>query len=185
MTRKPGERCEFPPNATIRFEDPGEGPFRLETSQVLPLSPEQSFAFFEDPRNLSEITPDWLDFRMTGRGPMSSVYEGAEFDYTIRWLGVPIPWRGRIADYHRPERFTDIQVRGPYRSWVHLHVFRPVPEGTLMKDTVTYEVPYGQAGRLVHRLLIRRQLEDIFRYRAIRISEWASGDLRRKSHNPG
>lgn len=185
MSRRPGGRYEFPPNFTIRFENLGKGAFRLKTSQVLPVSPEQAFVFFEDPRNLNEITPDWLDFRMAGRGPLTSVYEGAEFDYTIRWLGVTFPWRGRIADYHPPERFTDIQVRGPYRSWVHLHIFSPLPEGTLMKDMVTYEVPYGQAGRLVHRFLIRRQLEDIFCYRAIRIREWVRGTLRPKSQNPG
>ena len=50
-----------------------------------------------------------------------------------------------------------------------------------MNDTVTYQLPLGPLGYLVHALTVRRQLEDIFRYRAARIEEWAGGGLRRRS----
>lgn len=184
MAGEASGRCEFPPNSPIRFAHLGKDAFRLTTSQVLPLPPDQAFGFFEDPRNLFEITPDRLDFRMADRGSVTSVHEGAEFDYTIRWLGSTIPWRSRIADYHPPDRFADVQVRGPYRSWVHLHLFGAVADGTLMQDIVTYEVPCGPAGRLVHRFLIRRRLEDIFRYRAVQIEEWVRRNLRHTSRRP-
>jgi ligand-binding SRPBCC domain-containing protein len=35
-----------------------------------------------------------------------------------------------------------------------------------MEDRVEYELPLGLLGRLAHRLLVRRQLEGIFRHRA-------------------
>ena len=35
----------------------------------------------------------------------------------------------------------DIQVMGPYNSWVHRHLLETVPEGTLMRDNVTYTLP--------------------------------------------
>ncbi|HDY72401.1 MAG TPA: hypothetical protein ENH50_12135 [Nitrospirae bacterium] len=56
----------------------------------------------------------------------------------------------------RQERFTDIQIRGPYRFWSHLHTFEEVPEGTLMRDEVTYRLSHT-AG-LLHRSIIKRQL---------------------------
>jgi hypothetical protein len=59
----------------------------LTTSQILPLAPDKVFPFFEDPGNLPEITPDWLDFRMA-EGTRSTVCEGAEFLYTIRLFGL-------------------------------------------------------------------------------------------------
>jgi ligand-binding SRPBCC domain-containing protein len=154
--------------------------YELSASQVLPQPLEQAFTFFEDPRNLFDITPDWLQFVMQEREEMQSVVEGAEFDYTIRWCWMTIPWRSRIVDRHPPDRFTDIQLIGPYRAWSHLHAFAPAPGGTYMQDTVTYQLPFRQVGRLAHALIVRRQLEDIFRYRALRIDHWARGSLQRK-----
>ena len=40
-----------------------------------------------------------------------------------------------------------------------------------MRDRVEYELPFGVVGRLAHRLLVRRQLENIFRHRARAIAE--------------
>ncbi|MEW6418637.1 MAG: SRPBCC family protein [Nitrospirota bacterium] len=126
-----------------------------------------------------EITPDWLDFRMVNQGK-TEVFNGVEFDYTIRWLGLKLRWQSRIIDYKPPERFTDIQIIGPFQYWRHLHVFERVSEGILLKDEVTYKVPFGLVGILLHALVIKRQLKDIFSYRAIRISEWARGGFKSK-----
>jgi len=168
------------PTFTLTLHYLGGATHRLTATQVLALPRKQAFAFFEDPRNLFDITPDWLSFVMKDRGQMTEMFEGAEFDYTIRWLGITIPWKSRIVDHKPPEKFTDIQLAGPYRSWSHLHTFEDVPEGTLMLDTVTYQLPLGPLGNLVHALSVRRQLEDIFRYRAMRIEAWARGNMMKK-----
>ena len=165
---------------SIRFHRPDRATHLLAASQVLDLPREQVFLFFEDPRNLFDITPDWLNFVMKDREQMTAVFEGAEFDYTIRWSGIPLPWKSRITGYQPPEQFTDIQITGPYRSWSHLHTFDEISEGTLMSDTVTYQLPLGPLGNAVHAFTVRRQLEDIFRFRAMRIDEWARGAMRRK-----
>jgi len=170
----------LPPTFSINFQRLDRATHQLSASQVLALSRLQAFAFFEDPRNLFDITPDWLNFVMKDKDSKTEMFEGAEFDYTIRWLGIPIPWTSRIIGYQPPGWFTDIQLTGPYRSWSHLHTFEDVPEGTRMLDTVTYQLPLGPLGSLVHALMVRRQLDDIFRYRAMRIHEWARGEMKRK-----
>ena len=40
-----------------------------------------------------------------------------------------------------------------------------------MEDHVEYALPFGLLGRLVHRLRVRRQLEEIFDYRRRAIEE--------------
>ena len=40
-----------------------------------------------------------------------------------------------------------------------------------MDDHVEYELPFGLLGRIAHRLLVRRQLEQIFDYRRRVIGE--------------
>ena len=170
----------LPPTFTLRFGRLDRATHQLTASQVLSLPRRDAFRFFEDPRNLFDITPDWLRFVMKDRDAKTEVFEGAEFDYTIRWFGIPIPWRSRIIGYHPPGQFTDIQLTGPYRSWSHLHTFDEISEGTLMGDTVTYQLPLGPLGNAVHALTVRLQLENIFRYRAMRIDEWARGEMKRK-----
>jgi ligand-binding SRPBCC domain-containing protein len=141
------------------------------TSQILPLQQEVAFSFFEDPENLVDITPPWLDFRLLNKNGDHEAQEGAEFDYTIKLLGIKTHWRSRIIDYHPPERFTDIQLKGPYKSWVHLHTLEESAEGTLMTDHITYKLYLPSL--ILHSLLIKKQLIDIFSYRAVKIAEWA------------
>lgn len=145
--------------------------FRLAASQTLPISQEIAFEFFKSPENLKDITPPWLAFTMLKKNGYTEVRENTEIDYTITWLGIRMLWRSRIIDYHPPHSFTDIQVKGPYRSWVHVHTLKGVPEGTVMEDSVTYKLPF--LALLVHGPIIKKNLEDIFCYRAVKIAEWA------------
>ncbi len=46
-----------------------------------------------------------------------------------------------------------------------------MPDGTEIRDVVTYQLPFGLVGRLVHRLLVRRQLETIFDFRERAVRE--------------
>ena len=62
-------------------------------------------------------------------------------------------------------RFIDEQLEGPYRLWIHEHRFEPVADGVAMFDHVTYGLPFGPLGELVHALYIRQRLVQIFDYR--------------------
>lgn len=170
----------LPATFTIRFDKTDGHIYLLSTSQILNIPIEKAFSFFEKPENLSEITPDWLNFSFDNKGGQSKTYLGAEFDYTISWLGIRIKWHTKISEYRRPEMFTDVQVRGPYALWKHLHTFEPVTDGTLMRDFVTYRIPFSFVGKILLGAIIRRHLQDIFSYRAVRIAQWADGTLQRK-----
>ncbi len=174
------KKYNLPPTFQIRFEKPDRYTHLLSTSQIIAIPVEKVFSFFEKPENLFEITPDWLNFRFDNKGGQSQTCEGAEFDYTIRWFAIRIKWHATISEYRHPEMFTDIQVQGPYDMWRHLHTFEPVPEGTLMRDFVTYRIPFGLMGNILHSIMIKKQLKDIFSYRSVRIAEWAEGRFKSK-----
>jgi hypothetical protein len=142
----------------------------LTRTQMLPASPDELFAFFETPENLARITPPWLGFRILTPSPIA-MREGALIDYTVRWLGLRVRWTTLITDYSPPVRFVDQQIRGPYSFWHHTHEFEEVSGGTRMCDTVRYVLPAGPVGTLLHTLLVRRQLEEIFDYRTRIIGE--------------
>jgi hypothetical protein len=67
----------LPETFSIAFSRPDSRTFRLSASQFLPEARGKAFSFFEDPRNLCEIAPDWLDFRMLDRWK-AEVFEGVE-----------------------------------------------------------------------------------------------------------
>jgi ligand-binding SRPBCC domain-containing protein len=174
-------RSDVPPSFTISFEHIHRSLHRLSASQVLPLSRKEAFTFFEDPRNLVGITPGWLRFVMKDRDSRTDMFEGAEFDYTIRWLRIPMFWKSKIMGYRPPDQFTDVQLAGPYRSWSHQHIFEEQGSGTLMRDIVTYRLPLGPLGSIAHRFAIKRQLENIFRYRAVRVDAWSRGEMTKRT----
>jgi nucleoside-diphosphate-sugar epimerase/ligand-binding SRPBCC domain-containing protein len=126
---------------------------------------EEVFAFFSRPENLGRITPPAMGFELRSRD--LAMRDGLEIAYRVRpLLGIPAPWRSRVIDYDPPHGFGDLQLRGPYRRWEHRHTFAGEGDATRVSDEVTYELPLGPLGEVAHGLVVRRQLEEIFRYRA-------------------
>ena len=138
---------------------------RLTASQFVPRPVDEVFAFFARPDNLARITPAamHLEFVTEDR----QMRAGLGIDYRMRpLLGIPVSWRTRITEYDPPNGFRDVQEKGPYLGWEHVHRFRAVDGGTLVEDEVTYSLPLGPLGDVAHRLAVRSQLERIFRHRA-------------------
>lgn len=140
----------------------------LERESLVPAPRDEVFAFFQDPRNLRKMTPKSLDFKITKMDEMP-MRAGFEISYTIRPMIVPMGWKTTIIEWDPPNRFVDVQTKGPYKSWRHEHSFEETLEGTLMRDRVQYELPLGILGSIAHRLIVARQLKGIFDYRARRI----------------
>ncbi|HEY8834439.1 MAG TPA: SRPBCC family protein [Chthoniobacterales bacterium] len=127
----------------------------------LPRPRGEVFAFFGEAANLDAITPPWLNFRTITPGPIV-LQAGTLLEHKLRVRGFPIRWRTRITAWEPPARFVDEQLRGPYRLWVHDHLFEERDGGTLMRDHVRYSVPFDF---LVHKILVAPEVERIFAYR--------------------
>jgi len=141
----------------------------LRREQVLDASPEAVFAFFADPLNLEAITPPLLRFAVVTPTPIA-MGVGTFIQYRLRLHGVPVRWDTLIEAWEPPWRFVDVQVRGSYRVWHHTHELSALDgDRTLMRDTVRYALGFGALGALAHRLVVRRDLEAIFAYRARRV----------------
>ncbi|HYE72262.1 MAG TPA: SRPBCC family protein [Blastocatellia bacterium] len=138
----------------------------LERTQVVECSLAEAFEFFSDAYNLEKITPSFLKFRIFTPRPIE-MKAGTLIDYRLSIFGVPFHWQTLIEKWEEGRCFVDSQVKGPYTLWCHTHLFEEIgPNITLVRDYVEYRVPYGLFGRLVHTILIKRMLKQIFDFRA-------------------
>jgi ligand-binding SRPBCC domain-containing protein len=144
----------------------------LTREQSLPGSPDTVFPFFAAARNLEAITPPFLGFRVATPEPIA-MGAGTLIDYRLRLHGIPLRWRTQIETWEPGVRFVDAQLSGPYALWHHTHEFSPDPARagwTTMRDTVRYALPLGPLGEIAHRLLVRRDLDRIFDFRASEVA---------------
>jgi hypothetical protein len=143
----------------------------LERTQRLEVDALEAFEFFAQARNLEAITPPWLGFRMITPESMQ-MRAGTLIDYRLRLHGLPVSWRTRIEAWEPPERFVDVQLRGPYALWEHTHTFeRDGAQAVVIGDRVRYALPLGPLGELAHAAFVRRDLERIFDHRARVVAE--------------
>lgn len=136
----------------------------FRTRLELPLARERLFPFFADAANLQVVTPPELHLRLLTPQPIVMA-EGTLIRYRMRLLGVPFEWLTRISVWNPPQEFVDEQVEGPYRTWIHKHLFVETSEGTRMHDAVTYELPFYPVGELAAPL-VHLQVRRLFGFRA-------------------
>ena len=145
-----------------------EADYTLEREAVVPWPLEQVFDFFSKAQNLETLTPPWLHFRICTSQPIQ-MEQGARIAYQLRVRGIPVRWLTEIEFWRPPYEFVDVQVKGPYKLWRHIHRFQESEGATRMVDVVNYTLPFGPLGRLVHRLRIADDLAKIFDYREQRV----------------
>jgi ligand-binding SRPBCC domain-containing protein len=135
----------------------------FRTKLELPLARERLFPFFAEARNLQLITPPELNFQIISPPPIVMA-KGTVIRYRLRLIGVPFEWLTRITVWDPPREFVDEQVKGPYRKWVHQHLFVETSYGTRVHDAVTYELPLYPLGELAAPL-VHLQLRRLFKFR--------------------
>lgn len=134
----------------------------IRRATTVPRPLEQTFAYFSDAHNLNSLTPPWVGFRILTPPPIE-MRRGTLIDYRIRIRGIPIRWRTEITEWAPPHRFVDVQLKGPYRWWRHVHRFESCTEGTRIIDEVEFRAPFFW---ISHSLIVNRDVARIFDYRA-------------------
>lgn len=145
--------------------------YSLHTTQKLPISIEEAWSFFSDPKNLKVITPDYMGFDITSGGDRP-MFAGQIIQYVVKPVaGIKTKWVTEITHVHEPYHFVDEQRFGPYDLWHHKHFFKEIDGGVEMEDIIDYKLPFGFLGRMVHRPLVRGKLEEIFTFRRKKLVE--------------
>lgn len=99
---------------------------------------------------------------------------------TVTWkskhLGKMRFLRVKISDMKSPHLFTDEMLTGDFKSMKHEHHFKPISNGTLMIDLLSFESPYGNIGKLVNKIFLTRYLKKLLERRNLVIKEYAESE---------
>ena len=142
------------------------GFYQFQRRQSFKQSIETLWNFISNPKNLKEITPDYMGFDIMSEDLPDEMYEGMIISYKVSPVfGIKTTWVTEITHVKHRSYFVDEQRIGPYKLWHHQHFLEPVETGTVMTDIISYQPPFGALGSLANTILIKHKLEEIFDYR--------------------
>lgn len=145
--------------------------YTLHKKQNLPISVDKAWHFLSSPENLKTITPDYMGFNILS-GADRPMFPGQIIQYIVTpILGIKTKWVTEITHVKDKEYFVDEQRFGPYALWHHKHFIKEIDGGVEMEDIVDYKLPLGILGQLVHPILVKPKLEEIFNYRTKKLEE--------------
>ena len=145
--------------------------YTFHRKQNLPISIEKVWEFLSNPKNLKTITPSYMSFDILS-GAEKPMFPGQLIQYIVTpILGIKTKWVTEITHVKDNEYFVDEQRFGPYALWHHKHFIKEIDGGVEMEDIIDYKVPMGILGQLVHPILVKPKLEEIFKYRQKKLIE--------------
>ena len=105
-------------------------------------------------------------------GADRAMYQGQIIQYIVKpFPGISTKWVTEITHVKEGEYFVDEQRFGPYSLWHHKHFIKEIEGGVEMEDLIDYKVPFGILGQMIQPLLVKKQLQKIFRYRETVLEE--------------
>lgn len=156
-TLEKGFERVFAPEAEVEFTTDFEVPdelagsppsHRLRSSEVLPVSPEEAYAYFENPRNLRSVLPSWLSFSPLAPPP-EKIFEGLELKAKTGFGPVASTWTTTIEKVEPGARFVDSGKSLGISLWWHEHRFEDLGDGrTRVTDTIYLRPAFSVLGRL-------------------------------------
>lgn len=140
---------------------------KLERIQIINSDIKTVWKFFSRPENLNEITPPDMNFEILTKNLPDEIHPGLIIEYKVSpFKGFKSHWVTEIKHVIQEKLFVDEQLFGPYKFWHHLHLFEELETNKIrMTDRVYYSLPFGMMGEIVHLILIRERLNEIFDYR--------------------
>ncbi len=142
-----------------------EEPFVFHFETKLPVPVEEAFEWHERPGAFERLLPPFMATKLIDCD--SGLQLDAHVHFRIMLLGeMGIDCIHKLTDVQKNKSFTDVQVKGPFSSWKHLHNFRKVDEHhTVIEEIIQYTLPVESIlGHLVNNKIAKR-LSRLFNYR--------------------
>ena len=121
----------------------------------MPVSAKELFHWHEKQGAFHRLSPPWDQVKVLRQDP--TLKPGAEVHIQMKMGPFPLKWVAKHTEYHPPNEFVDIQLKGPFKKWIHRHRMFELGELTSeLEDHITFQTPWslgeGMALKSVERL---------------------------------
>ena len=142
------------------------GLYTLQTKYEVNTKISKTWDFFTTVNNIEQIMPPELNFNVTSSKP-TNIYEGKIITFNTKitpFYSTNII--SEITKISHEEYFIDQQISGPYKIWHHEHHFQKTKNNTtIITEKIKYKLYLHPFSRIIHKLLIKKKLINIFKYR--------------------
>lgn len=109
------------------------------------------------------LTPPWQPVKVVRREGGLDI--GAETEFLLMFGLFDVRWLARHVEYEEYKLFTDQQIEGPMKLWIHRHQFQAEGDYTRLTDSIQYEVWGEPLSEFCLDWWISARLRDMFTYR--------------------
>ncbi|PJJ67489.1 SRPBCC family protein [Chryseobacterium geocarposphaerae] len=103
-----------------------------------------------------------------------------ELGETVTWqakhLGVVQTLTTKIISMKKPHHFTDVMLKGAFKSMKHQHIFRQEGENTIMTDIFEFQSPLGIIGKIFNTIYLKNYMKNFLLERNKLIKETAENN---------
>jgi ligand-binding SRPBCC domain-containing protein len=86
------------------------------------------------------------------------IEEGETVTWRAKHLRVYQTHTSKITSMEKPHQFTDIMLKGTFKSVRHQHIFKQEGNNTIMTDIFEFESPLGIIGKLFNQFFLKNYL---------------------------
>lgn len=86
------------------------------------------------------------------------IEQGETVTWKAKHLGVIQILTTKIIVMNKPHHFTDVMLKGAFKSMKHQHIFRQEGKNTIMTDIFEFESPAGIIGKLFNYFFLKNYM---------------------------
>ncbi|WP_294198931.1 SRPBCC family protein [uncultured Chryseobacterium sp.] len=105
------------------------------------------------------------------------IEQGETVTWKAKHLGIVQTLTTQIISMHKPYHFTDIMLKGAFKSMKHQHLFRQEDRYTVMTDIFEFESPFGIIGKIFNAVFLRNYMKQFLLERNRMIKSAAEADF--------
>ena len=136
----------------------------VQLRSEMPVSAAALFAWHERPGAFERLTPGFMPARVLARS--GGITDGSRVTLGIPVGPVTTRWEMEHVGYVQGREFRDVQRKGPFAHWEHIHRMEPQGDAaSVLDDRITYALPLPPFGDVVAGWFTRERLERLLQWR--------------------
>ncbi len=138
---------------------------RFTKETLLDVPAQFAFGWHEKPDALKRLLPPWEKIAIVNQ--KGGIENGDRVELSIPLIaGLRTRWVAEHCGFEAGRQYEDVQLKGPFESWRHKHIFEPITETSCkLIDDIEYTIPFGKPGELLGKSFVKNKLNTQFAYR--------------------